>query len=471
MSKVNPNAKKSGYSFEDVCLTFIERARFYTVLLSKISKVPLKQIPTAGVGFNKHGKLTMFYNPDFIKALPLGEAQGLIEHECEHIVFRHLSRFPMKGTMGEGINAKEAHDNKLINWGTDCSINQYIPILPTYKKGDPAIGQKDIMGRVIKEGDSVGFYPETFNFNRDEAADIYIAALRKMFPEPPKSQMKMSGKGQGGKGDKGQDDQGQSGKDGDPQQQDGGGLDSHELWGKVIDVDKDGNMITSSNVEDHPDIDPEYECEVAVTKAIKECKDFGKLPAHIQKELERLKTVKRHDWKKTLNVFINTVLTMTKRMSQKRVNRRLYSIVDYLSPGKKKSRKPKVLYVRDTSGSMFSDAVQIEINNELEQLAKRCEVFVADCDTKVHQTYKFKKSSDIKPYKGGGGTSFVDAFKEARKLGVDGVIYATDTYGDFPQEKEIGKFARSTIWLTFNQSKVEIPFGRHVNINPSDFKK
>jgi len=467
MSKTNPNAKKSGYDFEDVCLTFIERARFYTVLLSKISKVPLKQIPTAGVGFNKHGKLTMFYNPDYIKSLPLEEAQGLIEHECEHIVFRHLSRFPMKGTMGEGINAKEAHDNKLINWGADCAINQYIPKLPTYKKGDPAIGQKDIMGRVIKEGDSVGFYPETFDFDRDEAADIYIALLRKMFPEPPKTQMKMSGKGKSGEGEKGQE--GQDGSS-DQGQQDIGGLDTHELWGKVVEVGEDGK-VKISDVSDHPEVDPEYECEAAVMKAINECKDFGKLPAHIQKEIERLKTVKRHDWKKTLNVFINSVLTVTRKMSQKRVNRRLYSVVDYLAPGKKKSRKPKVLYVRDTSGSMFSDQVQAEINNELEQLAKRCDVFVADCDTKVHQTYRFKKAGDVKPYKGGGGTSFVDAFREAKKLGVDGVIYATDTYGDFPQEKEIGKFARATIWLTFNQSKVEIPFGRHVNIDPSDFKK
>lgn len=469
--RVNPNAKKAGFCFEDVCLTFIEKARFYTVLLSKINKVPLKQIPTAGVGFNKHGKLTMFYNPDFIESLPLEEAQGLIEHECEHIVFRHLSRFPMKGTTGEAINAKEAHDNKLINWGTDCAINQYINVLPTYKKGDPAIGQKDIMGRVIKEGDSVGFYPETFNFKRDEAADIYVSLLRKMFPEPPKSQTKASGKGQSGEGDQGQDDQGQSGNQGDQQNQGGGSLDSHELWGKVVDVDKDGNLVSIGEVEDNPDIDPEYECESIVMRSVKECKDFAKLPAHIQKELERLKSVKRHDWKKTLNVFINSVLTMTKRMSQKRVNKRLFSIVDYLAPGKKKSRKPKVLYVRDTSGSMFNDTVQAEIASELEQLAKRCDVFVADCDTKVHQTYKFRKASDIKPYKGGGGTSFVDAFKQARKLGVDGVIYATDTYGDFPQPKEIGKFARATIWLTFNQKEVSVPFGRHVNINPSDFKK
>jgi predicted metal-dependent peptidase len=461
MTKVSVNAKKTGFSFEDVCLSFIEKCRFYTVILSKVNKVPMKQIPTAAVGFNKHGKLTMYYNPEYIESLTLEKAQGLVEHECGHIVYRHLSRFPMKGTRtddGNGIkvNALEAHENKILNWGTDCAINQYIPVLP--------------------DG---GLYPETFDLPRDESADVYIEELRKKFP--PQSSQSPKGKGMqqkcktcdgtgkdpSSKG-KGQDQDDCPDCDGTGKQ-DLQPLDSHDLWGKVVDVDENGN-VSISNVEDNPDIDPEYECENIVNKAIKECRDFGGVPAHIQKEIDRLKSVKRHDWKKSLNVFINSVLTITRRMSQKRVDRRLYSIVDYLAPGKKKSRKPKVLYVRDTSGSMFSDKVQAEINAELEQLAKRCDVFVADCDTKVHQSYKFKKAKDIKPYKGGGGTSFKDAFREAKKLGVDGVIYATDTYGDFPQEKEIGKYARSTIWLTFNQNKVQIPFGRHVNINPAEYK-
>jgi predicted metal-dependent peptidase len=206
-------------------------------------------------------------------------------------------------------------------------------------------------------------------------------------------------------------------------------------------------------------------------KAIKECKDWGKIPAHVQAELDRMQTVKRHDWKKTLKVFVNSVLTVTKKRSQKRVDRRLTSIVEYIAPGKKKSRRSQVLYVRDTSGSMFSDEVQTEIANELEQLAKRCDVWVADADTKVHQHYRFRKASDLKPYKGGGGTCFKKAFELARKLGVDGVIYATDTYGSFPEPKSLGKLARATIWLTFSQKKVEIPFGRHVNIDPAEYSQ
>jgi predicted metal-dependent peptidase len=516
MSK-NTNASKTGFKFDEVCLSFIEKCRFYTVLLSKINKVPLNKIPTAGVGFNKHGKLTMYYNPSFIENLPLTEAQGLIEHECCHIVYRHLTRFPMQGTDVTIVNSgnikkvlKDAHDNKINNWGTDCAINQYITDLPTYQAGDEAIGQKSLDGTVIKVGDPVGLYPETFDLDRDKAAEYYVEELKKKYPEPPKmpESMKMPCQTCGGTGEnpdpqdgdsqddgQGEEEEKQDAKGkGEGEQEDGEGqgepcpdcngtgeqevpmLDSHDLWGKVIETDEEGNITSIGDVADNPDIDPEMECENVVMKAIKECKDWGKIPAHIAREVERLKAQKRHDWKSTLRVFINSVLTVNKRMTQKRVNRRLSTIVDYLAPGKKKARRPRVLYVRDTSGSMFNDTVQAEIANELEQLAKRCEVFVMDADTEAQKQengqyhYRFRKYSDLKPYLGGGGTCFIDAFEKAKKIGVDGIIYATDTYGSFPDKKEAGKFGKATIWLTFGQDEVNIPWGRHVNINPDDFK-
>jgi len=468
---------KKSYSMQEICMTFLEKQRFYAVLLSKIAKVEMKQIPTAAVGFNRHGKVTMFYNPDFFASLTLEEAQGVVEHELLHIFWRHLTRFGMGNTSGEkkitnvAQAVKDMHDHKIKNLGADCAINQYVKALP--------------QGAV---------YPETFKLKREENADFYIEEIRKQFPEPPKIQNqcgtcdgtgkvdKQDQSAAGGQGQQGQDDQNKQDKgngSGGQQEQDDcpdcGGtgvdmsgmpdtLDDHSLWGKVVDVGENGEA-SVSDVSEH-DIDPDHEVQNVVMKAVNECKDYGKLPAHIQKEIDNLKTVQRHDWKQTLRVFVNSVMTVTKRLSQKRVNRR-FADFDYILPGKKKSKKPSICYIRDTSGSMFNDATQELIANEMAMLAKRADVFVIDADTKVHQEYKFRKPTDLKPYKGGGGTSFVDALERASKLGVDGVIYATDTYGDFPDPKRIGKIAKNTIWLTFDQDKVEIPFGRHVNI-PKD---
>jgi predicted metal-dependent peptidase len=460
------------YSMQEICMTFLEKQRFYAVLLSKINKVEFKGIPTAAVGFNKHGKVTMFYNPQFLNTLTLEEAQGLVEHELLHIFWRHLTRFGMTGTSEKKTSIQQAvkdmHDHKIKNLGTDCSINQYIKVLP---KG--------------------GVYPETFKLDREKNADFYIEEIRKLMPNPPKIENqcqtcggtgKVQKQDQDGQGQQDQDDNGQ-----DQQQAQSGGqpdqghedcpdcggtgvdmsglpdsLDDHSLWGKVVDVGEDGEA-EISDCSEH-DIDPEMECQKVVMKAINECKDYGKLPAHIAKEIEKLKAKERHDWKKTLRVFVNSVLTVSKKLSQKRVDRRMSTIVEYLMPGKKKSKKPSICYIRDTSGSMFDDSVQELIANELFMIAKRADVYVLDADTKVHQEYKFKKPSDLKPYKGGGGTCFKDALSKASKLGVDGVIYATDTYGSFPEAKSIGKISKSLIWLTFNQDKVDIPYGRHVNI-------
>ena len=430
-------------------MTFLEGRRFYATILSKMVKIPTPTVPTLGVGFNTNGKLALYYNEDFFLTKPLAQAQALLEHEVLHIFWRHLIRHPKNG---------DQWLDKIKNLGCDCAINQYLKNLP--------------------EG---GVYPKTFDMEEEKNADYYIEELKKKMPKQnscPQCGQPMQGKQnkkQQGQDQQGQDQQGQGkqkNKDQKNQQgqeqestcphcgQDlkGQTIDSHDLWGKVID-ENTGEM---SDVKDH-DIDPEFEVQNVVMKAIKECKDFGNLPNFVTKEIELLKKIKRHNWKHELKVFVNSVLSVKKRLSQKRVNRR-FADMDYILPGKKKSRRPRLMLVRDTSGSMYDDKIQKELVNEMIHISKFSTVLVADCDTKVHQVYEVHSEKDFKKYKGGGGTSFGPAFKEAKKEGVDGIVYLTDTYGDFPEKGEVGKFAAKTIWVTFDQEKVEIPFGKHVNI-------
>lgn len=475
-SKAVTTGKTYDYSMEEVCMSVLGVNRFYATILSKVVKVETNTVPTAAVGFNTLGKICLYYNKDFILSLPLEKAQGIVIHEVLHIFFRHLTRFK--------IDKTNAHLAKIYNIGMDMAINQYIPHLP--------------------EG---VVYPETFQMPKEKNADYYIEELKKKANECPKcgSQMQQKsqggegqdqqGEGQQGEGQESQDQQGQQGQGQQPQDQKGqqgkgkgkpqdqgqgnqqgqgdkccpkcgheeeGGngqtLDSHDMWDKVI--DGEGQVKDCKEF----DIDPEYEVTTAVMKSIKECREYGTLPAFVEKEIAALKTIKRHNWKKDLKVFINTVLTSKKKLSQKRVNRRLHD-EDYILPGKKKSRNPKLLLVRDTSGSMYDDKVQAELLNEMIQISKSASILVCDCDTKVHQTYEVRKMGDFKSYKGGGGTSFEPAFAEARKLKVDGIVYLTDTFGSFPEKKDIGKFASHTIWVTFNQKDVKLPFGKHVNID------
>ena len=455
--------KEYDFTMEEICMSVLGVNRFYATILSKMVKVeaPKSAVPTACVGFNQFGKLTMYYSKDFMLSLPLEKAQGTIVHEVLHIFFRHLTRFK--------IDETNRHLAKIYNLGLDMAINQYIPHLP----------------------DGV-VYPETYGLEKDKNADFYIEELKKLAENQnkcPKCGSQMQQQQSQGQGDEkedqdgqGQQDQQGQGDQDDQQNQDGQGqgqskdecpdcgheqpsngqtLDSHDMWDKVI--DENGQVRDAKEY----DIDVEYEVTSAVMKSIKECKEYGSLPAFVEKEIAALKKIKRHNWKKDLKVFVNTVLTSTKRLSQKRINRRLPD-ADYILPGKKKSRNPKLLLVRDTSGSMYDDKVQAELLNEMIQISKSATVLVCDCDTRVHQTYTVRSESDFKSYKGGGGTSFEPAFEEARKLKVDGIVYLTDTDGSFPNKKDIGKYAAHTIWVTFDDNrdiKSKVPFGKHVNIS------
>ena len=443
-------SKEYDFTMEEVCMSVLGVNRFYATILSKMVKVevPKQLVDTAAVGFNKFGKLTMYYSKDFVLSLPLEKAQGTIVHEVLHVFFRHLTRFK--------IDETNKHLAKIYNLGLDMAINQYIPHLP----------------------DGV-VYPETYKLEKDKNADWYIEELKKLAEKQsqcPKCGGKMEqkpqpqqGKDKGDKGEEPQDGQGghehgegdQCQDCGHEQPSNGQTLDSHDMWDKVI--DENGQVRDAREF----DIDPEYEVQTAVMKSIRECKEYGSLPAFVEREIAALKVVKRHNWKKDLKVFVNTVLTSKKKLSQKRINKRLPKDSKYLLPGKKKSRNPKLLLVRDTSGSMYDDKVQAELLNEIISISKNASIFVCDCDTKVHQTYTVKGINDIKPYKGGGGTAFEPAFAEAKRLKVDGIVYLTDTDGSFPDKKDIGKFSSKVIWVTFDDKRDienKIPYGKHVNI-------
>ena len=484
--------KQKGYNIQEISIALVVRSRFYASILAKMTKIEYAPVKTMGVGFNKEGKLMLMYNSEWLNSLTITEAHAVLEHEALHIFYRHFNRIPRKQitiTMSHADIEKAKAYNDMINTAQDLAINQYVKGLP-----------------------KCGCFVENFGLPRDKTSEWYFEELKKMAKCPKcgkqvfgesqqgkdKDNQKQQGKGQGqdeqdqddeqqgqgqGQGDDEQDEQqGQGqGQGQDEQDQEGQGqgqgcddglcncqhrqdehgtgkgqLDSHEFWDKII----DGDQITEAK---ELGIDIEYELNRIIDKVIKESEKHGDTPSFLKNYIETLKAKKRHDWKHELRVFVNSVLSASKRLSQKRVNRRL-ATAWYVMPGKKKSRHPSILVARDTSGSMYDEATQKELLNEMISISKFCDVHVADCDTIIHQDYKVRKVSDFKQYKGGGGTSFEPIFKLAKKLGVDGIIYLTDTEGSFPRREDIGKLASHTIWVTFDQKTVNTPFGKHVNI-------
>ena len=414
-----------------------ETNTYYALILSKCKRYKSEEIQTMGVCFDKQGGLVLLYNPDYLKRLTDAEALAVLKHEALHIFLLHLTRFQTR------------KNQERVNIACDMAINQHLKSLP--------IGAQ---------------YPETYDLPKGLSADAYIKALEeKGIADKNKLQMPGSGskkgKGQGGGGNK-QQQQGQ----GDQQQDnngDGGGggdqnqnnQDDHSLWNQC--VDENGKLCGST---EENGVDGDSTVERIAKMVAQQMKEKGNAPAWAEAAIEALDKKPKHNWQNELRVLVNSVLSVYKKRSQKRIDRKMACITqEFFLPGKKKDRQPSVLVVRDTSGSMFCEELQKEILAEMIAISKRAEVQVADCDVEIHQVYKVKKITDFKAYKGGGGTSFVKPFELAKKLGVDAVIYMTDLYGDFPDPKAIGRYSRDTIWVTVERdTPTSVPFGKLVRI-------
>lgn len=393
---------------------------YYALVLSKCKKYASKEVPTMGVCFDQRGKLVLLWNPDFLRKLTDGEAIAVLKHEAMHIFFKHLARFQTK------------KNQERVNIATDMAINQYL-------RGLPAGCQ----------------LPETYNLPKGLSADAYLKALEEQNIADQKKMKAQGGQvgqsGQAGNGESDSDDDGSS-----------AGTDNHDTWDKV--VDENGKIIGDTESEG---VDTQSTLDRISRAVAQRMKEKGDAPAWATAVVDNLDKKSKHNWKNELRVLVNSVLSTDKRRSQKHVDRKMICITDdFLFPGKKKDRKPSVLLVRDTSGSMFNPETQAAVLTEMVAISRRAEVLVCDCDVTVRQVYKVRKQSDFKEYKGGGGTSFVAPFEEAKKRNVDAVIYLTDLYGDFPDPRNIGKYARNTVWVTVEKDADtrDPPFGKIVRI-------
>ena len=405
-------------------IKLVSQHRYYASFLSRMTKIATKEITTAGVGFNKNGDLTLYYNQEWLEKMEVKDAMGVMAHEVLHVFLRHLTRLPKCGDKYDTIR----------NWACDIAINQLIKKSPTISLPKEAL------------------MPDQFKMPEDKCAEWYFEELKKRQDEQEQKKDKQKGEGKGEEEGEGQP---QSGKG---EQKQKSILDDHDLWQKVLNPETGEVTSAESN-----GIDPEYVTKKVVAKVLKEIENYGNLPQFMKDEIAQWKKVeKKVNWKRQLKIFINTVLTSKTRLSQKKINRRFIDL-DYILPGFKKTRRPSLLVARDTSGSVYNEETQSEFLNEIICISKFADVFVVDCDTQIHQAYKIKNKQDFKVYKGGGGTSFVPVFNYAMKHSFDGIIYLTDTYGDFPTF-DVRKFKTKTIWATIDQASVSVPFGKHLNI-------
>ena len=426
------------------------KERFWAELLTRFKIEPNTKRTTAAVRVTKDG-IILDYNPywlnqfvipgkTFKKEEPLGAIASVLKHECEHVWRDHFGR---SITLEPELYKEKTHENvddyitdyfesdvtsKLLNWAADLEINEANPGIPKN------FNLFDENGNIVLDDEG-----KPYNFT-----PISVEILRQQHPHLKiKNNMPMEYYYQFLKGVK------------------------DELNNKQ---GKSGKHLTSLDTHLPNSLDKETAREIikaALNGAYNALSDGDRasLSSDI-KELMSLVNNSNINWKRQLKQFASNASSFLVESTRRRRNRR-YGLK---YPGRRKEPISHIWYVRDTSGSMWTEEIQTKIEAELIAISEAgANITVIDVDTDIRQVYTFEKS--IKKRKnslGGGGTCFAPAFLKIKDKEFinewgkpDGIIYATD--GE--NFDEVSKPTVPVLWLLLEGHQSRYDWGKKVYIN------
>lgn len=409
----------------------------------------------------------MGYDPLKIVEWTLLQMAGVIVHEWLHMFLKHHKRI---GKRDEG----------LWNWACDIVANQMVLALGLHLPGKPLT-------------------PERFGLPKDRTVEWYYDELEKQQkqgkPEvDPKAQRKpgskpKQGQGQGqkpgqkpgqqpgqdqgkqaqnaqqpgqnasqGQGQQSGQDQGQQASQGQPggaqQPQDATPLPGEGWCGSAA-----GRPVEGEPDATDPDRRSDNKLErliAQVASDIKEAesKSQGALPAGLVRLAEAMLKQPKINWRLKLRHNVRSGLRYRPgatrhdyRFPSRRQAALGYGINKPIIP-RYTTTIPRVTIVLDTSASMSrKDLSEALTETDAIMKALGAEVTFMSCDAAVHSCGKVRNIEELLPMvKGGGGTSFVPAFKRIDKERdkPDLVVFFTDGHGTAPSKEPVGY---KTMWI------------------------
>lgn len=212
-----------------------------------------------------------------------------------------------------------------------------------------------------------------------------------------------------------------------------GTLDSHEEWDE------------NEGAADQQAQEEEWKGRVVSAAQQAEAKSKGDMPAGIKRLIGSL-TKPQKNWKQLLAEFVQFEVH---DYAFNPTDRRLFGLgdifgTDILLPDYSEMIEviKELIFAIDTSGSIGNKEMSVFISEGvglLNQFARNITGKVLYCDADVQAIYELDEI-DVRPPKGGGGTSFVPVFNWVEKYendnGVEvcGVVYLTDMMGTFPKK-------------------------------------
>jgi predicted metal-dependent peptidase len=184
-------------------------------------------------------------------------------------------------------------------------------------------------------------------------------------------------------------------------------------------------------------IEIEKQASEVINKILKENRSeiIGKGPSEIDLKIKSLEN--DYNFLSMFEQYLNKTLKTEIKTTFMRQNRLLGPLVK----GKIKDKKPKILFVVDTSGSMGEDTLE-KIYKQLNISVKNYDVTVCcgDTDLKSYENFKKGKKFNFR-FSGGGGTDlnfYKDVLKKEKNF--DLIVFQTD--GHIPKIKDTDKIKK-----------------------------
>lgn len=397
----------------------LERMPYFAPILYGLRPLHAAGMETFGVD----NGMRLYVDFDLVKTWGAENCAQALLHECGHIWRNHHQR-------SAEVGANNPREHAISNVASDCEINDDL-----VAAGCTWLGEFGVMPAKIECPDN-----ETFEF--------YLAALRQKVADQQQNQC-----GTCGQYGQPQPQPGGQPGDGQPCPDCGGEPGPYAGCGSVS-----GGTPAPCELPSGDDLNGQAPAATQVEKdgitmrtadaIVEHAKNRGNVPGSLLDQAKAMLTPPQVPWQRLLQVAIRASVVKVmgrKRTSYTRRNRRRHNVrlgggsgERVMYPGKY-SPAVNVLFVRDTSGSMSLDDLNL-LGSEVVGIARSLKIKgqllrVMDVDAVVHSVTPYRDVTSLTDISGRGGTDMRVGVEAAMALDKvpDVIVVGTDGHTPYPE--------------------------------------
>lgn len=408
--------RNQGERLKELVAKFVLKYNYWGYLFSRIRRKPLPfhQLKSImGVGPEKDGTLTLYYEPNLMAETNDREILRVVEHEGMHILNKHIPRY-LRILANETSEERKGDKTETWNIAADCCVNVQSnirePIIVAGKPWPPCL-------------------PEKYGLEENKVTEYYFYELLK---NPPSKSGQGEGSGEG---------------------EEGSAFNDHGQWKQGANGVADLSSL-SRKLDQH--------VQNIIKESVKSFnRDRGTIPSHIADLIEGALAPPKAPYYQIIRKLVRGSRFSKFRRSPTKINRKrtyVFTIgadnktVPQISPfpGKTRDMTFDIVVLIDTSGSMSNDDIKEGLSGikNIVEKDRHCYTTVLEVDAGVEKEYEVKKVRDIQfNVKGRGGTTLRPGLERARQLGCDVCLAFTDGYCENINAIPRKYLPKKTIWV------------------------